>query len=92
MNSFNQGVIYITDSVYNTVPHSFIFDCLERHSRCDWGDVSFAGEILNFASIATNANPICSIYHTEDNIEVNVLTFPDKSNTIVFLTSEVPLD
>ena len=76
-----------TPGVLETVPRHEIFAALERHQRCDWGDVSPSDWKQNDYALKHGLR-LLSSYQAENGTKFWIITEADRSATTVLLPED----
>lgn len=89
--TFQIGKTYMTRLVNATVAEDRVFAqeimmCLQRHSQCDWGDLSEADKQSNDEAIQTG-DRIFSAYETTQG-RIWIITEADRSATTILFPDE----
>jgi hypothetical protein len=84
---FKSGRIVATRNVLSSIPRAEFMKGLERHLRCDWGDVSDADRRSNDAAIR-NGDRLFSVYHSADMQKFWIITEADRSATTILLPQD----
>ena len=74
------------------IMNDWIADCLDRHLRCDWGDICDEDREINDESVRMENEGemgwrLMSSY-TMDDIKIWIITEADRSSTTILLPSE----
>ena len=88
---FQIGMTYMTRGINATVAEDKVFTqevmmCLQRHSQCDWGDVSEADKQCNDEAIQMG-DRILSAYETTQG-RIWIITEADRSATTILFPDE----
>ena len=76
-----------TPAVLESVPRHEIFAALDRHQRCDWGDVSPADWKQNDYALKHGLR-LLSSYRSESGTKFWIITEADRSATTVLLPED----
>jgi hypothetical protein len=60
--------------VDKAVVEKFVFDCVGRYERCDWGDVSLFAKAKNDAEAKTKREPVEGLYAFTDGSRKTLFT------------------
>lgn len=83
---FSHGNIVMTRGVANHIDMADINQCISRHIRCDWGDISDADWMCNTYALM-HRERLLSRYNLSE-YSVYVITERDRSVTTILLTDE----
>lgn len=88
---FNLGQVVMTRGIASEIKEdsnykSEIIKCLNRHHRCDWGDVSEEDALMNNTAVEIGEQ-ILSAYQTSKD-RIWIITEHDRSVTTVLFPSE----
>ena len=69
---------------------AFVFSCLERYKKCDWGDLDPEDKALNDKAIETGESRILASYaHSQYSAwNIWIITEWDRSSTTILFPSE----
>lgn len=84
---FPMGRLLATPGVLETVSAEDIAAALERHLKCDWGDVCEADKRYNNEALRDGTR-LLSAYHTSEGLKFWIITEADRSATTVLLPDE----
>lgn len=97
MKYFDKGKVVATccvigDMELNPKFGAFVMSCLNRHSECDWGDISSSDSKMNDDSL-TIGGRLLSAYNIDASFNIGepkiwVITEADRSATTVLYPSE----
>lgn len=85
--AFPMGKVVVTRGIIAKVPMEVAIHAIERHGRCDWGDLCEEDRAANHAALKHD-DRLLSKYRTDDGTEFYVITEWDRSFTTVLLTNE----
>jgi len=96
--SFPLGQLIVTDSVHGRMCqsltfHRFVYGCIGRHGRCDWGDADHHDNELNdyqheHGGRLTSSYTLPSAVAIPGESRVWIITEADRSVTTVLFPSE----
>jgi len=81
------GELRATPGVKAEVPISELLSALERHGRCDWGDLSAHDKRANDEGVA-NGDRLLSSYKSTAGVKFWIITEADRSSTTALLPDE----
>jgi hypothetical protein len=84
---FPFGHVLATSNVVATVSSQDIADALDRHGRCDWGDLCNSDRQLNDDSVDFG-NRLLSAYKDSNGVTFWIITEADRSSTTVLLPQD----
>lgn len=84
---FPAGIILTTPGVLETFEMSDVTSALERHFRCDWGDMSVTDKKANDQALEVGAR-LFSGYKVKGKEKLWIITEGDRSATTIMLPSE----
>ena len=88
---FSLGKVVTTAGVHKEIDHYAIFEVLDRHANCDWGDICDEDKKSNLAALDFEER-LVSAYMVSDKerneSKVYVITEWDRSVTTVLFPSE----
>lgn len=82
---FFLGQIKVMANVFSAVQNEEILNALERHVRCDWGEVDIEARNKNTNALIEKGC-LLSLYHTASNIKFWIITNQDESITTILLS------
>lgn len=85
--AFPMGKVVVTRGIIAKVPMEEAVLAIERHGRCDWGDLCEEDRAANHAALRHD-DRLLSKYRAPDGTEFYVITEWDRSYTTVLLTDE----
>ncbi len=95
MEKFNLGQMVVTRNVEHLMKteedfKNFVFTCLERYRKCDWGDLDPEDKVLNDEAVETGESRILASYnHSEHPAwKIWIITEWDCSTTMILFPSE----
>ncbi|MGA7124041.1 MAG: hypothetical protein WBY94_28320 [Polyangiaceae bacterium] len=96
--AFPIGDVYVTSGAAERFPSAQIAACLNRHIRCDWGNVSADDAKLNTDCAKAGAGQLHSAYALDADLDLAagrpvrrtlwVITDHDRTGTTVLLPDE----
>jgi len=87
IQSFPFGRVIATRNAIDTIPAGDIADALDRHGRCDWGDLSPGDRELNDDSL-DSGDRLLSSYRDRNGVSFWIITEADRSSTTVLLPQD----
>jgi len=66
----------------------FVVASLNRHSQCDWGEMSIEDKAANDVAFKDAEGRIFSAFTASDNTKIWIITEDDRSATTVLFPSE----
>lgn len=81
------GTVYVTHGVAAKIPMENVLLALERHLRCDWGDVGDEDWKLNDRALDEGTR-LVSIYKQKTGRSFWVITEADRQATTVLMPEE----
>lgn len=82
---FELGKLFMTKGVAENCNYEDLFECVKRHSDCDWGDLDEDDKLLNDMAVE-NGERILSVYEIGENkIKIWIITEWDRSVTTILL-------
>lgn len=87
MMKFPLGNLSITRGALTSIPAEDIYRALDNHVCGKWGEVSAEAHAENESALLGSA-PLLSVFRTSNGSEFRVLTFGNRSQTIVHLPSD----
>ena len=84
---FALGRVVATPNVLDAVSQDEIFDAIQRHQSCDWGDVSCQDKWSNDRAVKSGER-LLSVYYSEDGTKFWIITEADRSATTVLLPED----
>ncbi len=85
--SFPMGRLCATPGALEAVSPEDIAVALDRHLKCDWGDVCEADKHYNNEALR-DGDRLLSAYHTSEGQKFWIITEADRSATTVLLPDE----
>lgn len=82
------GDLLITRNADSVLSDDDIVGALERHMRCDWGELDSEDWALNDAAVEVEGDRILSVYLSKGNIRFYVITEADRKNTTILLPED----
>lgn len=84
---FPLGQIIATKNAVDTLDASDILACIQRHSSCDWGDLTDDDKSMNDLSLEDEGR-LLSAYHDSKGTKFWIITEWDRSATTVLLPED----
>ncbi len=84
---FPLGRLFATQNAVDTLDPSDVLAGIQRHSRCDWGDLSEEDKRLNDESLL-KAGRLLSAYSDAKGTKFWIITEADRSATTVLLPDD----
>ena len=85
---FPLGRVMATQGVLASIPQAEIMQALDRHARCDWGDLDAEDVKANQESLVKGYRPLISTYTSSAGVKFWILTESDRSATTLLLPEE----
>lgn len=83
---FELGKLFMTKGVAENCNYEDLFECVKRHSDCDWGDLDEDDKLLNDMAVE-NGERILSAYELFGT-KIWIITEWDRSVTTILLPEE----
>jgi len=84
---FPFGTLVITRNAAAQLDERDVITALDRHGRCDWGDLSPEDRVENELSLKFDER-LLSAYHDRKGVKFWVITEADRSATTVLLPED----
>lgn len=87
-SKFPLGQLVITSNAQLELVNEDVMTALERHMRCDWGDLSDHDRAMNDGAVRSGADRILSSYKDSKGTKFWIITEADRSVTTVLLPDD----
>ena len=85
---FELGKIVKTTGVAENCNYEDLFECVKRHSDCDWGDLDEDDKMLNDSAVVDGGRILSAYEIGENKVKIWIITEADRSYTTILLPEE----
>ena len=88
MKAFDPGQLVMTTNAANTLDPEDVHTALQRHLRCDWGELCEEDRMMNDEALEYGDGRLFSVYRDRSGIKFYIITEADRSATTVLLPED----
>ena len=88
MKRFDLGQLFMTKGVAENCNYEDLFECVKRHSDCDWGNLDEEDKMLNDMAVENGGRILSSYEIGENKVKIWIITEADRSCTTILLPEE----